>query len=254
VSSERLEELLWLRADGTLNEEEREELAALLATHPDAHRVEREVEDLALQLSRLPRVAAPPELRDRIGRALAGARSPLPADTDRQVARLRPKTGWPGRLLPLAAGLVLGAAITQLLHLGTGPASDGSRAVGSMQATPLERPQEVDLGGDVGSVQLDPGNGTLAVELRLVGDARVTLALAAEAEEPRLVATGHSGGSECTVATEGGRVVLRARGPGLHRLWVDAPDAAQRLRLEVAIAGVGVVERWVEVGPSGGPP
>lgn len=254
MSSDRLEDLLWLRVDGALDGGEREELEALLAAHPEAARLEREVDHLARRLSGLPRAEVPAELRDRIGRTLAAARPPLPADTVPRLVRLGPAVRWRDRLLPLAAGLVLGAAITQLLHLGPGRATDGSRAVGTMQATPLERPQEVDLGGEVGSVRLDPGNGTLAVELRLVGDARVTLAVASEAGEPRLVAAGHSGGREATVAAEEGRVVLRARGPGLHRLSVAAPDAARRLRLEVAIAGGEVVERWVEVGPSGGPP
>lgn len=252
MSRERLEELLWLRADEALDREERDELQTLLAVHPDAQRLEREIEDLARRLSGLPRVAAPPELRERIAHALATSRPPRAADAPRPPARHLPATRWRDRLLPLAAGLVLGAAVTQLLHLDSGRVVDGERAVGTMQSTPVGRAVEVDLGSGVGSVRLNAGDGTVDTELRLVGDTAVVLALGPGAGELRLLAASHAGGEEGAAAIEGGRAVLRARGPGLHRLSVAVPGAQGRLRLEVTTSAGAIVERWVEVGPTGG--
>ena len=133
---ERLEKILWERADGTIAPDELAKLEEYLAEHPDSKDIEREIARLAELLAPRDEIAPPAALRERIDRALAAATPPgHEARIPRTAGARRWKDRWPARLLPVAASLVIGVAIGYLTQPGAGGPIDGSQAAGAMRAT-----------------------------------------------------------------------------------------------------------------------
>ena len=76
MNTDRLEQLLWERLDGTISSNDLIELEAVLAEHPEPRELESEIKRLAGELDELDTIPPPTELRNRIDLALAKVKMP----------------------------------------------------------------------------------------------------------------------------------------------------------------------------------
>jgi anti-sigma factor RsiW len=247
MSIDRIEELLWRRVDGLLDGDESEELEDYLAGHPEARKLEDEVSRLALSLSEVEPLRPPGVLRERIDQALARAPVAGAPPTPFRTRSARTERGWwHTRLLPLAAGLVIGAAVTTLMLPGARDEVDTSSAAGTMIMSTSDGavvPVEIDLGSGVGKVTGSLEGRTAVFEIDIVADEEVELRIEAPTRPPRLVGAEHSGGAASHVAVVGSSIVVHAGGPGHHRVTTVMPGAEHELRLLVSTEGGVLAEK-----------
>ena len=250
MKPERLEELLWERADGTITPDELAELEAFLTKHPESKDLDREISRLAGLLTPRDEVAPPAALRERIDRALATA---TPPDQEKHTPRAaRPHRWddrWPARLLPVAASLVLGVAIGYLLHPETTDQIDGPQAAGAMRtttATAETAPAIVDLGADTGRVVASRVGTDLVIDIGLVREVALRLELEAEDGEIRLTRMIHSADGPSETNLEDAKLTVRLRGPGTQRIRVALSEEASRVLFRATADGTMVIERWIE--------
>jgi hypothetical protein len=247
---ERLEKILWERADGTIAPDELVKLEEFLAEHPDSKDLEREIARLAELLAPRDEMAPPAALRVRIDRALAAAKPPVhEVRIPRTVRARRWRDRWPARLLPVAASLVLGVAVGYLMQPGaTGPI-DESQAAGAMRATTaatVGAPMIVDLGADTGRVVANRVGSDLIIDIDLVRELDLRLELDAADGEIRLTGIVDSAKSPSEVTLENGRLTVRARGPGTQRIKAVVTGEASRVWFQATANGRVAVERWIE--------
>jgi len=247
---ERLEELLWERADGAIAPDKLAELETFLAEHPESKDLEREIARLSEFLTPRDEVSPPAALRERIDRALAAATPPVHEARIPRTARARRwRDRWSARLLPVAASLVFGVAIGYLLQPGaTGPIDD-SQAAGAMRAaavTTETAPVIVDLGADTGRVVANRVGSDLVIDIGLVRELDLRLDLEAADGEIRLIGMIHSAGSPSEVTLENRRLTVRVRGPGTQRIKAVVSGKASRVWFQAMADGTVVIERWIE--------
>ncbi|RLB62968.1 MAG: hypothetical protein DRH08_11720 [Deltaproteobacteria bacterium] len=247
MTPEHLEALLWERIDGTLSAVDRADLETHLADNSEAKKLAEEVSGLADFLVSVPPVPSPAGLRAAINGALAGARPPAGSTTTRSVVTHRRVTdSWRTRLLPLAAGLLIGAGVMQLLHMGGAGAVMESSVLGTMVATPVQGTAsvvEIELGPGVGSVKAVCDGTLLTIDAVVVGSAELQLVLETTVGNLRLVETTQTETSSSRLQSYDGRLVLIADGPGTHRLVAETEDDATETRLTVMIDQQRVAER-----------
>lgn len=222
MNRERLEQLLWERIDGTISPDDLRQLTTQLEEQPQSRKLEREVAAVAEILSDPQPVEPPGELRSRIRQALAS--SPGPKTTSGHpppAARTgsgRPVPGWAA----MAASLLIGVAVGYLLHLAGSAPVDPARASGAMSTAIATTPATmlpIDLGPDVGSMELRLRAGELLIDLELA--TAVQLEAVVEADGPTETA-------------------LEARGPGRRQLAVDG-EGFRRLIVRVDGAEVAAL-------------
>ena len=249
MTPEHFEALLWERFEGTLSADDSANLEDYLTDNSAAKKLAEEVADLANLLVSIPPVPSPADLRAAISRGLAGARSPADSTTTRSVVtHRRMADSWHSRLLPLAAGLLIGAAVVQLLHMGAAGSVKDSNVLGTMVATPVHETAsvvEIELGPGVGSVTAVWDESVVTIDTLLVGPAQLQLVLEAAAGNLRLLGTVQTETSSSRVQSHEGRLVLIAVGPGKHRLVTETEDDAAETRLTVMIDGQVAAERWL---------
>lgn len=245
MKTERLEQLLWERLDGTISNDDLNELEAVLVEHPEPHELEREIARLAEKLDDLDTIPPPAELRTRIDRALANAKKPK--HSPQAAAHPGTSPAWQRRWLPLAASLVIGVAIGYLVHPGAGTQVDGPRAAGAMYsatATADAPAFEIDLGSGVGTITTNATGSEVEIDAILTGGNRVEVALRAADGDLRLLETKqiHKQSSELKVADAG--FFFQADGPGSHYFVLDASETTS-VRVLVWVDDALVVDRVI---------
>ena len=246
MNTDRLEALLWARIDGTIEPEERAELEAHLAEHPEPREIERQITTIAEGLDRLDTVPPPQELRGRIDSALANATSPAahPAPTPHTHS----VPAWPRRWLPLAASLLIGVTVGYLMHPGTSRSIDRSRVTGSM-LTPTDQskaaPVEIQLVAGAGTVFVSRAGADVVIDVMMTAEINLGVTLVGAGGPVHLAGLNSTNASATEVSTEHGWVVVQSQGPGTVRLSVSAIDADDVLRLQVSANGIPMEERWI---------
>jgi len=277
MNLERLEALLWERIDGVIGAEDRAELEAFVAQDQEAKELDHELNVLAERLASARELKPPAELRERIDRALIMAEPPMaPAEAVEApgprtatrpaavevpempvaqqtppavVVRHRSDGGWRGRLLPLAASLLVGVAIGLLVQFAAGPGVDASRAVGTMHVptgTAPTDPVTIDLAGDLGALSVWREGPLLAAELGLVENIEVELVLESTSGDLFVGGAGMAESPASEISLDGGRVVLRADGAGRYALKVVAANERAPIRLRVNSGAEVLADRWIE--------
>jgi hypothetical protein len=244
MNDERLEALLWARIDGTIDPEELAELEAHLAEQPEPPEIERQVVAIANGLRKLESEQPPSELRGRIDSALKKLKPPEARTGDSSTIDAAPS--WRTRWLPLAACLLIGVAIGYLLHPGIGGSIEQAEVSGSM-LKPTERlaPKRMEIVFDNGNVIADRSGAATVVDMTLTAAVELGVTLAAAEGAVRLVSLNSSTSSGTEIGTEGGRVMLRTRGPGTVALTVGTSRPDDPLLLRVFSGGHLVEERWI---------
>lgn len=222
MARDSIEGLLWQKLDGELDAEERRELEAYRAEHPDVGEQERAFRDFAALLAEAEEVEPPEALRGRIGWAIAASQPP--ASRSPQPRR------WSVRYAYLAAGLVLGIVGYQLLSPGLFSGEpDPSQLYGTLSPAPGGHALVLDLEESRGRLVLSR-HGTL-----LHGD----LSLERQAEaELELIGAG----------LEGEQAVLRVAGAGRYSLAVSVTDLTAPVAIALSVGGETLIEK--EVTPS----
>ncbi len=252
MNTDRLEALLWARVDGTIDPEELAELEAHLAKHPEPTEIERQITTIAEELETLEKVQPPSELRGRIDSALDNAMRHA-GHTDHQTApaHARSAPAWQGKLLPLAASVLIGVAIGYLLHPTTDGSIDQSVVTGTM-VTPPGQPEagrvEVQLDAGAGSIVASRDRADVVIDVVLKTEIDLGITFEGAGGPVRLESLSSTNVSVTEVTTHHGWVVIRTVGPGTMTFSVIASDADEPLRLKVSTGGYATEERWI--GPS----
>jgi hypothetical protein len=233
--------------DGTISAPDLTQLEQHLQSHEESQPLARQVAALGQSLAAPAPTEVPTELEARIRVALDAARPPtsLRAAGSTTVKRF----SWRSQLLPLAAGLLLGAALGQLLHLIPGRPVDGSRAVGSMAATEVARGPAavaVDLGADVGRLNGSRSGELITIDLELAAGARVQVAVHAGDGPLQLISATASGSGQSSARDDGTGLVLEADGPGRSGLTARAASEEAVAHLKVRVDGELVRESRLE--------
>lgn len=253
MTPEHLEALLWERIDGTLSADDRNNLETHLADNSEAEKLAEEVTALADFLVSIPPVPSPAGLRAAINQGLGGVLPHTGSTTTRSaVTRRKATDSWRLRLLPLAAGLLIGAGVVQLLHMGAGGPVKDSSVLGTMIATPaLETASvvEIELGPEVGSVTAVWDESIVTIDTLLAGPAELQLVLEATHGDLVLVGTTQTETSSSRVQSEKGRLVLVTDGPGTHRLVAETATDANETLLTVLVDQQVVAERRLKKAP-----
>jgi len=145
-----IEELMWLEIDGTIAPADREALNAHLRAHPEAREELAALHRMALLFGQIGEIDPPPELRERILRALDTARPPrshrfglfarngagqTPGQAqglshggflDRLAGLFAPRPAW-ALAAAVAAGALIGIFGYHLIRLGLGSKDSASR-------------------------------------------------------------------------------------------------------------------------------
>lgn len=252
MNIERLEALLWARADGTIEADQLAELEAHLAEHQEPSDIERQIAVIASELERIERterVQPPTELRRRIDRALEQATPPIA----HQAASLlgRPAPSWQARWAPAAASLVIGVAIGYLLHPGVNSSIDQSEVTGTMlapSAQVMSGPVEIHLESGAGTVAASRSGSDIVVDLTLTTDIEIGVTLTGSNGPVSFESMSSTSRSATEVMTGQGWVIVRGHGPGTVTFSVSASDTQDPLRLQVSAGGTLIDEAWI--GPS----
>lgn len=246
MNTDRLEALLWARADGTIDPQELAELEAHLAAQPEPPDVERQVTVLAEELAKLEKVPPPSELRGRIDGALEGATPPIAHQAASLLAR--PTPSWQARLLPFAASLLIGVAIGYLLHPGVNSSIDQSVVSGTM-VTPPDNPQtgrvEIQLDAGAGSIVASRDRGDVVVDVVLTAAIDLGVTLEGAGGPVHLESLSSTNASDTNIATHHGWVVIRTVGPGELTVSAIASDIDDPIRIQVSSGGFAVEEHWI---------
>jgi hypothetical protein len=252
MSVERLERLLWANLDGELDAQELAELQAYVAGDPDAQELERELAWLSLRFDAVPVLAAPPELRPRIERALATLEraqapvSPAAAGNRRSLLDVFTRPGWLPQLAFAAAGLLAGLALYPILA-GQGRELDPGQFYGAMGSEVSAAGPALRLELPEGSLALRRRGVVLFAELELRGDGETELHLAFAAGTLELEAQSQTGsGSRLEVGADS--LGLWPAGAGRYQLQVDAEAAVLPLEVVVKRRGETVVSRQLAWG------
>jgi len=247
---ERLEEMLWERADGSIAPDELAKLEQFLAEHPESKDLEREIVRLAELLAQRDEVAPPAALREKIDRALAAATPPGQMRRIPRTARARRwRDRWPARLVPVAASLVLGVAVGYLLQPGTTGPVDDAQVAGAMRVTTVTAeaaPVIVDLGDDTGRVVANRVGSALVLEIALVRQVDLRVDLEPNDGEIRLTGMSQAVVSDSEMKFENGLLAVRTRGPGNQQLEAGLSAESSRVWFRVTADGTVVFERWIE--------
>lgn len=254
MKPERLEELLWRRFDGCIDPADRKALDTWLAADPSARRLEAEIQTLVRGLASLPPVIPPAVLRKRIDRALSTCRAPggrrTPQEGHRPVrSRLQ---SW---LLPLAAGLVLGAVVVQLLSVGQGSTPEPKWLGGLMQTAPSDRNGDglaIDLVGLQGSLHALRRGPSVSVTIDLW--ASVEVELIAEQSDALVSVRGLRSdlGRVTDVRTDAGRCTVHLHAPAAAVLILEVTGPPKPLLLELRSNGEVLGRGLLAVDGSGG--
>ena len=237
---DEFEGLAWEKIDGTISAENDERLVALMADDPKARGRFAEIEEISNALNRVGEAEPPAELRPKIDRALAVA-------SPRWRRRASGLATWRPRLVYLAAGLLLGAVVGQLLL--PAPVVDSDRVSGAMLVVDEipEAAMNIDLDGGVGVLALWWDDPTLTADLRLATSRSLELTLAADDTDLEIRSGKQIGNPSSVVWQEAGRVVARAAGPGRQTVAVGFRGAARSIRLRVVGDDGVLVERVVSL-------
>jgi len=240
-----IELLFWERIDGVISADDDERLTALMADDPEARRRFAELEEMSEALTRVGTAKPPVELRPRIDRALA-------ASSPRWRRQAPVNDMWRPRLVYLAAGLLLGVVVAQLLL--PAPAVDSDRVSGTMTMTDEipEAATSIDLDGGLGVLGLWWDDSTLIADLRLTASREFELTLEADETDLEIRRGAHTGSLSSAVWQEAGRVVVQAAGPGRQTVAVGLQGSTSRVRIRVVSDGDVLAERVVSRGDIGG--
>ena len=242
---DNFERLAWERIDGTISAEDDERLAAVMADDPKARQRFAEIEEMSDVLARVGEAEPPVELRPRIDRALAAA-------SPRWRRRAPGFQMWRPRLAYLAAGLLLGAVVGQLLL--PAPVVDSDRVSGAIVVADEipEAAMSIDLDGGVGVLALWWDDPTLTSDLRLTTDRSFELTLEADETDLEIRRGTQMGSPSSAVWREAGRVVVRATGPGRQTVAVGFRGSASRVRIRVVGDDGVLADRVISLGDIGG--
>lgn len=249
MNTDHLEALLWARVDGTIEPGELAELEAYLAEHPEPRDIERQIWVMADELGKREKMQPPPELRERIDRALEHATPPIPHQAVSLLAR--PIPSWQARWLPAVASLVIGVAIGYLVHPGTGSSIDRAGVTGTMHVPPeavVMAPVEIGLEDGAGRVTASRSGTDVVVDVTLATDIEFDVTITGSGGPVQFANMSSVTGSTTEVVAENGWILVRSKGPGAVTFSVRAFDAGDPLRLQVSSAGTPLHEAWI--GPS----
>lgn len=237
MSQERAYELLSAAADGELKDEEQAELDRLLEASPEMSRFRTELLHIDAILRKVPDVAPPGTLHDRIIASVS-----LP--TVKPRPEVKQGFSWFGSPTPFtalrygmatAAGLVLAAAFYE--SRGISEPVDLTELVGSM-APDRQRDDSVVLDtfafhgeGIESHVSLERRNGMLLLEIRIDAEASVEISVDLGSAGARLEALAQTEDSLESIEIDGRVLRMRAQGRRqLTALLKRAEDAGQQGR------------------------
>ncbi|MDH3255309.1 MAG: anti-sigma factor [Acidobacteriota bacterium] len=235
MNTERLEELVWELIDGTISSQDHLLLQEYLVGRPEAEERRRELVSLAARLDSLETVEPPAALRQRIDAALEAVPSRGPAALPEPL-RLPPLTtaAWPMRAGYLAAGLLVGAALTFLVVGGPGQDLDQSKLYGSVQSgRPVESASTIDLEADSGTVIVERKGAQRLLDFDLRQQGAVVMELESGSGMIELESLDQSGSTALGASTAGSRLRLATMGPAALRLTVNVGEPAASLFLTV---------------------
>jgi len=235
MNNERLEELVWELIDGTISSQDHLLLQEFLVGRPEAEERRRELVSLAARLDSIETVEPPAALRQRIDAALEAVPSRATAAL-REPLRMPPPTtaAWPMRAGYLAAGLVVGAALTFLVVGGPGQDLDQSKLYGSVQSEwPVESTSTIDLEADSGTVIIERKGAQRLIDLDLRQQGAVVMELESGGGIIQLESLDQNGSTALEASTEGSRLRLAAVGPAALRLTVNVGEPAASLFLTI---------------------
>ena len=244
MNHDRLEALLWARIDGTIDSQELAELEAHLAEQAEPREIERQITAIANGLRELELERPPSELRGRINGAIKNATPP--AGHSSVPPRIHATQPWHARWLPLAACLLIGAAIGYLVRPGTGPSIDRTELTGAM-VTPAEHATSapLEIAFDGGAVVARRSGTDAVVDVTLTREVELAVTVAGAEGPVRLTNLNSTTPSATEVSTDHGRVVLQTRGPGTVVLAVGISTLDEPLRLQVSADGAVTAARWI---------
>lgn len=246
MKPEYLESMLWEERDGTLAADEREALGRYVEDHPEARKLQEEIESLATRLDDLGRAVPPQDLRQHIKEALSAVPpSATASSTSSPSVPYRTSSRRSVSWLPMAACLLVGVALGFLFHPGSGPSVEPEKAAGAMSTARVESPSsplkisledpsssiEVSRTGDLAAIRIDLGSTT---------DLEIDL----EAAEGFLLVTGIEADDAAAfdVMATAGRTALRLQGPTSRTLEITTTSGRVPIRLVVREKGVVVAD------------
>ena len=254
MNNDRLEALLWARIDGTIEPEEMAELEAHLRENSDNREFERQIAAIAEGLDTLEHEQPPEGLRERIDQALHHAKPPT--SQHHQAARIpptHPTPTWRSKVLPVAAGLVIGVAVGYLLHPNAGRTIDHSIAAGTMVAPVGDQESRVDvrLEDGAGHVIAHRDMADIVIDIDLAKEIDVAVTVEGMGGPVRIESLSSTDAATTEVSTHYGWVVVHSTGPCAVRYTVVASATDDPVRLRVASGGLTAAEHWLGPGQEG---
>ena len=152
----------------------------------------------------------------------------------------------------MAASLIVGVAVGYLMQPGSGASVEPTKAAGSMNPIarePVDETLRIALGRPPNSIEISRAGDLVGLRIDLEDDAEVEvdvevsdgflLVTAIDVEDPTGV----------VVLSEGGKTILRARGPASQVLEITATAGAVPVHFVVRENGVAVADDWLSGDP-----